>query len=191
MRCTKLHIVVTGLCITASILSCGKGPAKTADKGDFPNLPEFFTSEINALEAANPKVHRTVVRNEEPEDTQVDSVDWKEELSIFEMLDLSSPKENPRYSVSVDSSGNLKIATYSAFDSTRELQRVAITERNGKIELLEAFLKKRTFVVDRDTRLSYQPGKGYGIQIAENYIWSKPKTKEIFAEIEAMDFLKK
>ncbi|MCC7298522.1 MAG: hypothetical protein IT244_09330, partial [Bacteroidia bacterium] len=66
-----------------------------------------------------------------------------------------------------------------------------ITRKNGRIELIEAKLKTRSFIVDRDTRLSYQPMKGYGIQMKENYLWSQARETEIFAEIDGSGFLKK
>jgi len=33
-------------------------------------------------------------------------------------------------------------------------------------------------------RLSYQPYRGYGMLITEDYIWSKKSTREIYAEID-------
>ncbi|MBS3913076.1 MAG: hypothetical protein KG003_01120 [Bacteroidetes bacterium] len=143
------------------------------------------------LDSIKPVIHKTMVNNEDPMDVKMDSADWKEELSLFEMLDLRTAANEDKYTESVDSNGNLKIQRFSALDSNREIQSLSITYRNNEIELIEAFLKKRTFVVDRDTRMSYQPGKGYGIQLDENYIWSKPHTKEIFVELEPNGFLKK
>jgi hypothetical protein len=38
--------------------------------------------------------------------------------------------------------------------------------------------------MDRDVQMSYQPLKGYRIQINENALWNSPKQIEIFAEIQ-------
>jgi hypothetical protein len=43
--------------------------------------------------------------------------------------------------------------------------------------------------MDRDLRISFQPRKGYGIQVKENAIWSSEKSYEIYIEINNSDFL--
>jgi hypothetical protein len=190
MRCIKFQIPITLLTVVF-ICSCGNGTGKKTAKGQYPDLKNYFKSEASVLDSLDPAAHVTVVENDEPVDKKYDSMDWKKELSIFEILDLAAEGNRDKFLVSVDSNARLRITHYSAVDTAQEIQSVSITELDGKTDLVEAFLKKRSFVVDRDTRLSYQPGKGYGIQVRENYIWSKPGSKEIFVEIESGNFLRK
>jgi len=45
--------------------------------------------------------------------------------------------------------------------------------------------------MDRDVEMSYQPKKGYRIQINENSMWKSPRIFEIFAEIENPEYLRR
>jgi len=48
---------------------------------------------------------------------------------------------------------------------------------------------QRSWFMDRDLRISFQPRKGYGIQVNEDAIWASEKSYEIYIEINNSDFL--
>lgn len=175
-------------------LACNRQSAaikSEKERQNYPDLKAYFNKEIQLLDSINPAMHKTITEGDEPVDSKPEKPDWKEELAIFETLYIADQTDSAKYEWDIDSSGDLKIMSWISRDTNTEVQRVAITYKKENIELIEAFLKKRSFVVDRDTRISYQPQKGYGIQMNENYIWSKPKRKEIFVELEPGTFLRK
>ena len=173
------------------LYSCANQGNKNKTNTSFPDLKSYFQREIKWLDSVDPEIQKTVVEGEDPIDTKFDSVDWQEELGLFELLDLAAEGNHDKFEISIDSHQQLKTTHYIAKDTNQLIQMVSISENAGKTNLIEAMLKTRTFTLDRDTRLSYLPGRGYGVQISENYIWSKPKRREIFVEIATADFLRK
>jgi hypothetical protein len=95
----------------------------------------------------------------------------------------------PAYDTTMDESGPLKIVRMNARDTSVELQELMVTYRKGKIELMQWTVIQRSWFMDRDLRISFQPRKGYGIQVNENAIWASEKSYEIYIEINNSDFL--
>lgn len=172
------------------LFSCGSKNNSNLKSGFF-DFPAFFTEEIKTLSKLNPGLRKTIAIDGEPNTVSSDTADWNTELKVFFNIDLNPIISKEKYTIDLDSSAPLSILHYTAKDTTSEIQEVNITRKNGRIELIEAKLKTRSFIVDRDTRLSYQPMKGYGIQMKENYLWSQARETEIFAEIDGSGFLKK
>jgi len=83
----------------------------------------------------------------------------------------------------VDSSGALKIVRFNAQDTAAELQELMVNYRKQKIQLIQWTIKQRSWYMDRDVRISFQPRQGYGVSVSENAIWASPNSYEIFAEI--------
>jgi|LakMenEpi03Aug12_release.lakeMendotaPanAssembly.Ray.scaffolds.fasta_scaffold44824_2 hypothetical protein len=171
------------ICSVVFLFSC---QLKTEiNKSGFFDFPAFFEKEAKQLDLNSPLMVRKTVSEGESVNTFDSAVrDWKKELQLFEIVNLNAVKNKNIYSVSVDSSKGLSIERYTTEDTTVELQEVSITRKNNRIELVEAFTKLRSFWVDREMRLSYQPYRGYGMLITEDYIWSKKSTREIYAEID-------
>lgn len=177
----KVGIVAAGLIVILS--SCGKG--KGIPKSAYFNFPEYFSKQVSKLNQWNPEIRKIIVTNEESIQIDTTGIDWQKELKIFEIIDLNLANITEKYDQFVDSNGNLAVVRYAAKDTTMELREVNVTRKNGEIQLIEAFAEKHTWVVDRSTRISYLPQKGYGVLVHDNYIWSKPKSTEIFVEIKS------
>jgi hypothetical protein len=88
----------------------------------------------------------------------------------------------------VDSSGKLELTTFTGKDSTLEIQRVFATRVGGRLELLQISTRERSWIVNRDKELTYQPGRGYRIEVKEDYLWSSPSTTEIFVVFKNPEF---
>ncbi len=58
-----------------------------------------------------------------------------------------------------------------------------VNYRKQKIQLIQWTIKQRSWYMDRDVRISFQPRQGYGVSVSENAIWASPNSYEIFAEI--------
>lgn len=173
--------------VVLELLACSG--AKKAPKSNMFDFPSYFKQEVAKLNAANPEVDKVVVEDNEPTEADTGAVDWKKELQFFNVLDFNKPGIAEKYEVYVDSNQSLSIVRYAAKDTSAFIREVSVTRKNDEIQLIEAFTQTKSWVVDRDTRLSYQPGKGYGLLIHENYIWSKPRVREIFAEIKSTEYL--
>lgn len=53
---------------------------------------------------------------------------------------------------------------------------------------MEIKTRKRSVWVDRDQVLSYLPGKGYNVNIMENYVWSSPRITEIMGTFKRQQY---
>ena len=136
---------------------------------------------------------KTVTEGEKVETESIDTLDWNNELeairtwSVFALSKKS--KTQPAFDTTIDESGPLKIERMNARDTAAELQELMVTYRKGKIEIMQWTVIQRSWFMDRDLRISFQPRKGYGIQVKENAIWSSEKSYEIYIEINNSDFL--
>ena len=153
----------------------------------------FAQTEIAWLQKVQPGMTKTVTEGEKVETESIDTLDWNNELeairtwSVFALSKKS--KTQPAFDTTIDESGPLKIERMNARDTAAELQELMVTYRKGKIEIMQWTVIQRSWFMDRDLRISFQPRKGYGIQVRENAIWSSEKSYEIYIEINNSDFL--
>lgn len=153
------------------------------------DISKYFNGQIQILNTKKPVFYKTVVVNGEPLNQEWDTVNWEKELEIFKTIDINKESLKGKYAMETDSSGPLVIQRFYTWDSALDVQEISITRVKDEIQLIEAKLRKRSLIVDRDMLLSYQPLKGYGIKMNEDYIWSKPGTHEIFMEIIAPGYI--
>lgn len=177
------NVAILALGFIVLVSSCGK--SKISPQTPYYNFPEYFGKQVSALNQLNPEIRKIIVTNDESIQIDTVGIDWKKELKIFEIIDLNLANITEKYDEFIDSNGSLAVVRYVVKDTTMELREVNVTRKNGQIQLIEAFAEKHTWVVDRSTRISYLPQKGYGVLVHDNYIWSKPKTTEIFVEIKS------
>ncbi|NBV37014.1 MAG: hypothetical protein EBR94_07075 [Bacteroidetes bacterium] len=153
----------------------------------------FAQNEIAWLQKSQPGMTKTVTEGENVETESMDSLNWDNELEAIRTWSLHAlskkSKIQPAYDTTIDESGALKIVRMNARDTSAELQELMVTYRKGKIELMQWSVIQRSWYMDRDLRISFQPRKGYGIQVKENAIWSSEKSYEIYIEINNSDFL--
>jgi hypothetical protein len=153
-------------------------------------MNDFVNKEIEKYKKTNTGITRHTTIGEEVTTLKMDTVDWGSELQVFkEIADNASCFCNGMSSSS-DSLNRLVIKEWTTTDSLCGLQRFKMVSKNGKTELIEALTRTRSWTVDRDVLLSYQPDKGYRVMIYENNLWSKPSRKEIFAAFDNPDFLR-
>lgn len=177
----KLGFGLVGLCLMG-LVACGEseGVKKVAEKDAF---VAFAQEEIAWLQQSQPGLRKTVSKGEEVSTETLDSVDWVNELEWLSAWSLVESSKKTKYDETVDTSGALKIVRFNAQDTAAELQELMVNYRKNKIQLMQWTIKQRSWYMDRDVRISFQPRQGYGISVNENAIWSSPKAYEIFAEI--------
>ena len=178
--------------IGSFLMGCGKDSHIDA-AAEPDSFVRFAQNEIDWLQKVQPGITKTVTEGEKVETEFLDSLDWNNELeairtwSVFALAKKS--KTQPAYDTTIDESGALKIVRMNARDTAAELQEFMVTYRKGKIEIMQWTVIQRSWFMDRNLRISFQPRKGYGIQVIENAIWSSEKSYEIYIEINNSDFL--
>ena len=178
--------------IGSFLMGCGKDSHIDA-AAEPDSFVRFAQNEIDWLQKVQPGITKTVTEGEKVETEFLDSLDWNNELeairtwSVFALAKKS--KTQPAYDTTIDESGALKIVRMNARDTAAELQEFMVTYRKGKIEIMQWTVIQRSWFMDRNLRISFQPRKGYGIHVIENAIWSSEKSYEIYIEINNSDFL--
>lgn len=159
------------------------------DAGSPPNVAaedgfvSFALKEIDWLQKSQPGLRKTVTKGDEVSTESMDTLDWSNELEWVTEWSLTEAAKKSKYDETVDSSGALKIVRFNAQDTAAELQELMVNYRKQKIQLIQWTIKQRSWYMDRDVRISFQPRQGYGVSVSENAIWASPNSYEIFAEI--------
>ncbi len=174
------------LCVLMA--GCGKDQWVDAAK-ESDSFVRFAQNEILWLQKIQPGMRKTVTSGEDVSTETLDSVEWSNELEMIRSWSVSEYRKKHTYDETVDSAGSLMIVRYNAQDTLAELQELMVTYRKGKIDLMQWDIKQRSWYMDRDLRVSFQPRKGYGVRVSENAVWASPRAYEIFAEINNKEFL--
>ena len=174
------------LCVLMA--GCGKDQWVDAAK-ESDSFVRFAQNEILWLQKIQPGMRKTVASGEDVSTETLDSVEWSNELEMIRSWSVSEYRKKHTYDETVDSAGSLMIVRYNAQDTLAELQELMVTYRKGKIDLMQWDIKQRSWYMDRDLRVSFQPRKGYGVRVSENAVWASPRAYEIFAEINNKEFL--
>ena len=143
----------------------------------------FAQTEIAWLQKSQLGLRKTVTKGEEVSTEDIDSLDWANEMEWVTEWSLTETAKKSKYDETVDSSGALKIVRFNAQDTAAELQELMVNYRKDKIQLMQWTIKQRSWYMDRDVRISFQPRQGYGVSVKENAVWASPNSYEIFAEI--------
>lgn len=180
------------ICALVALFTTACSEEQISDKSQFKDpWQKFILQEIDSLTKQNPKLTKTINLGDEVDTKVLDSVDWFNELSGFLGIDFTKEQGRAKYSSSLDSNGKIAMTSYYAQDTNALLQTFVVTKINGKIDLLTWTTKLRSFMMDREQELAYQPGKGYRINIKENSLWGSPRTIEIFGDIHKKEFLER
>lgn len=179
------YFVLVTICL---LPACSNNPGKVVLQSGMPDFKLFFQKEIKKLSADQPGLDKTISEGEDITSFTADSLDWSAELRPFTSLDMSSAAYQNAFDVITDSNERLTITRFTAKDSTLEIQEISITHRIKNLEMMEIKTRKRSVWVDRDQVLSYLPGKGYNVNIMENYVWSSPRITEIMGTFKRQQY---
>lgn len=168
--------------------ACNSNPDKFSLQAGMPDIKAYFQEQIKKLSADQPGLDKTIAQADDIAAFSEDSLNWASELLPFTSLDMTSASYAQAFNVSADSNDRLSITRFTAKDTALEIQEISLTRRNQNLEMMEIKTRKRSMWVDRDQVLSYLPGKGYNIQITEDYIWSSPKRTEIMGTFKRQQF---
>ncbi|MEY4627637.1 MAG: hypothetical protein RL003_1609 [Bacteroidota bacterium] len=175
----KLWMVGLGVIALVTCNDAGSPQNVAAEDG----FVSFALKEIDWLQKSQPGLRKTVTKGDEVSTESMDTLDWSNELEWVTEWSLTEAAKKSKYDETVDSSGALKIVRFNAQDTAAELQELMVNYRKQKIQLIQWTIKQRSWYMDRDVRISFQPRQGYGVSVSENAIWASPNSYEIFAEI--------
>jgi hypothetical protein len=168
--------------------ACNSNPDKFSLQSGMPDIKAYFQEQIKQLSVDQPGLDKTIAQADDIAAFSEDSLNWAAELLPFTSLDMTSASYAQAFNVSADSNERLSITRFTAKDTALEIQEISLTRRNQNLEMMEIKTRKRSMWVDRDQVLSYLPGKGYNIQITEDYIWLSPKRTEIMGTFKRQQF---
>lgn len=175
----KIWMVGLGVIALVACNDAGSPQNVAAEDG----FVSFAQKEIDWLQKSQPGLRKTVTKGDEVSTESMDTLDWSNELEWVTEWSLTEAAKKSKYDETVDSSGALKIVRFNAQDTAAELQELMVNYRKQKIQLIQWTIKQRSWYMDRDVRISFQPRQGYGVSVSENAIWASPNSYEIFAEI--------
>lgn len=175
----KIWMVGLGVIALVACNDAGSPQNVAAEDG----FVSFALNEIDWLQKSQPGLRKTVTKGDEVSTESMDTLDWSNELEWVTEWSLTEAAKKSKYDETVDSSGALKIVRFNAQDTAAELQELMVNYRKQKIQLIQWTIKQRSWFMDRDVRISFQPRQGYGVSVSENAIWASPNSYEIFAEI--------
>ena len=175
---------MSGFGVLAMIALAGCDSSSTSTKAtEQDSFVTFALEEIDWLQKNQPGLRKTVSKGEDVTTETVDSLDWANELEWVTAWSLREAVKKTKYDETIDSAGDLKIVRYTAQDTAAELQELMVNYNKKRLQLMVWTVKQRSWYMDRDVQVSFQPRQGYGVSVKENALWSSPKSYEIFAEI--------
>jgi hypothetical protein len=158
----KNLVYLTGIFLFA--FSCNSGNQKN-EKVKYTDLWQIYiSSQIDTLTKANPSLIKTINQGEEVETLKMDSVNWANELGGFLNIDFSKESAKNKYAINTDSAGKISMIGFFAKDTNAYIQSFEVTRIDSKIDLLQWKTKTRSFLIDRDQVLAYQPGKDFAFK---------------------------
>lgn len=173
---------IVPILIASILFSCsGSRTEECKQPAEWNFFKSLVEKEILSNKEKSMGVNRNIAEGEKVVNQVLDTVNWQEELKLFSEMFEQTSCFCQGMNVSGDSSSGLVIKEWTTTDTLCALQKVKLVTKNNKTELLEVTRRHRSWVVNRDVRLALQPGRGYSILLDEDYLWSKPGRKEIFA----------
>ncbi len=148
----------------------------------------FMEAEVVKLSKLSVVVTKDITEGEKVERQNVtlkSKAEWEEELKGFLNIQTLKELEKSKSKETIDSNGMYHISRSAASDTNAYLQEFTVWKVKNEVQILTWKYKTRSLLMDRNVEMSYQPMKGYRLQIWENSFWSSPKQIEIFATFES------
>ncbi len=183
----KMNAVVVVLIL--GITACTRSEDKSSSlPTNTDKWTAFMKSEIVKLSKSPVLITKDITEGESVERQVVtlnSQSEWEEELKGFLNFQTESELIKSKSSQTIDSNGMYHISRNSSSDTNAYLQEFTVWKVKNEVQILTWKYKTRSFLMDRNVEMSYQPMKGYRLQIWENSLWSSPKQMEIFATFES------
>jgi len=127
------------------------------------DIPGFFRSEIDALEASNSSVIKTVETDGKTEQKQVRPDSWRDELAVFSAFDLNKSSFIGKYQVDSTIKGDLLFLNYRSLDAKLPIKNCAFTFKNSQLITAQAHKLESSLVLKSEMRWRFVPDSGYSV----------------------------
>ena len=170
----KFFLIISSVFL---LTGCSPTPKKTvsSDKVFF-DLGDYFSKQYQILEAKG-SVQKTTSINGVKETQMIDSINFKQELTVFVESDINRTSWMDKYSADStfsDSRQLLKIE-YTALDEKLRTKKVVVTYTKGMVENISIRNASKNIITDAEQILDYSPTKGYKISSRQKVIFSQEK----------------
>ncbi len=163
--------IVNVFLLTAVLIGCG------SDAGKSPNLDEvayfdlkgYFEQEKEQIKTRS-SFSKKVTVNGEVEEKLTETIDFENDLRIFQKSDINRPAWSDKYSI--DSLLNIRNEliglTYKSLDSKLRTELVEIKYDNGRVDKILIENRTESSIAKTKQVLTYIPRKGYLIESIQN-----------------------
>lgn len=124
------------------------------------DLPKFFRNEVAALNALQPKIRKTVSKDNISETKQLVIADWNKELANFLTIDLNKPAYKGAFTK--DSSANG--VRYTFIDSTLDLSLVQVIYKADEPSTIIIKKSTKNLLYNTSEHLEYVKGERYSVE---------------------------
>jgi hypothetical protein len=170
------------LWLTAACLPGHQEPEGSA-ASPFYDLESFFSSEAERLQREQPPVDKTVQLDGRSEFQQLDSLDYRDEMSVFQNSDINRAAWWDKYAIdSTFSNDRLSRIRYTAREADLKIRSVSIQFENGKVSRVDIESETDSPTAAMNRKLRYEPESGYRIETRQNVTFSRPR--EMIVEVE-------
>lgn len=154
------------LMATIFLASCGSDKHERSTN-KYEDIKGLFASEAIRLNKLNPKIDKTVARNNAVESKKGITIDWKNELNLFSESDINKPAWKNSYKIS----GNANDISYTALDSNLRTRLIHL-KKDSSGRLMHVFIVNKThnYLYQSSEELSYIPDSIYKIVKKQNVI---------------------
>ncbi|MEM6395986.1 MAG: hypothetical protein AAF741_06535 [Bacteroidota bacterium] len=147
----------------------GSDPAGNRDfQGPFFDLEGYMQGQIDSLQALNPEVRKTIELNSEIETHQLDNLNFKQELKLFQQADINKPAWIDKYEIEERRENDAVRTYYNATDTTLAVQQMMVDQIGKKVAMVFIDRQTGSFLSQGSQTLVYRPTEGYEIATSQS-----------------------
>jgi len=173
--CVKYIIKIAILSIwILSISSCVDENAIIKQEASFFNLKEYFEGQTEILSQKS-KVYKATSIDGRRIEKELDDLNFKQELKVFEDSDINKVAWLDKYQVDsvYNESGNLNQISYRAIDEKLRTQLLVISYDLNTVDTISIYNNSSGSVAILKQYLEYIPSFGYSIRSTQKTTFSK------------------
>ncbi len=140
----------------------------------FFDLKEYFENQLTSLSEVK-RISKTTFVDGKRIEKELDSIDFKQELKVFEESDINRIAWIDKYQVDsiFNEKGMLSQLIYTATDRKLRTQKLMISFNQSVVDTIEIFNDASGSVAKLEQHLSYIPSYGYLIESTQKITLSK------------------
>ena len=156
-----LFLLSTGIFHT----DCAEDTGMVKKQLSFFDLKGYFNDQKTSLSAIR-KVKKTTFIDGKQIEKELDSIDFDQELIVFEQSDINKVAWMDKYLVDsiYDKNGMLNQVIYKATDDNLRTQQMQISFNQNGVDTVSIYNNSSSKVVKLEQRLQYIPSYGYSIE---------------------------